>query len=119
MKCDKGCGECCGIAPSTKTELNRAIKYARERELAPVNNGVTCPWYQGDTCAIYPVRPLSCRLFGHTGKLVCPKGYNVNIPDRQVHRMMRANGEANHIQHEALEAFGVPFSNSDLLKDLA
>jgi Fe-S-cluster containining protein len=83
MHCDAGCGECCGIVPAEHSDG-------------------TCPFYQNGGCAIYPVRPLVCRLFGHSGDplMTCPRGYNVNVAERDVVRMLIANGKTTHVLHE-------------------
>ena len=112
MKCDSGCGRCCGIVPVTETEFQRVARYAQEHALEPVDQGITCPWYQGDKCAVYDVRPLVCRMFGHVPQMECPKGYNVNIPERQAQRMILSNGQANRTLHEIMP-------NSSFLNDLA
>lgn len=35
-----------------------------------------CPFMKNGKCAIYPVRPLSCRMFGHLSKAEYEKNYN-------------------------------------------
>ena len=40
---------------------------------------MTCRYYQKGKCAIYPVRPFLCRLFGHVPTMICARGYNRNI----------------------------------------
>jgi Fe-S-cluster containining protein len=102
MRCDDGCGECCGLVPATETEFQRIGRYATEHGIQPVDQAETCPWFQGGKCSVYPVRPLACRLFGHVPGMPCPKGYNTNIPERDAHRMVRANGMSSRILHEAL-----------------
>lgn len=91
MRCDTGCGECCGLAPSTEQEYQRVVKYARDNLVFPMEQGVTCPFYQGGKCKVHPVRPLICRVFGHTEKMKCSRGYNVDLPNRQIQRMVERN----------------------------
>lgn len=117
MRCDAGCGECCGIAPATRTELARVVRFAKQCSIQPVEQGVTCPWYQGGSCAVYPVRPLSCRLFGHSAKLRCPHGYNVDVPERDIVRMVRANGECRYVLHDALSEFDLAYDFEKLLAE--
>jgi len=102
MKCDSGCGECCGIAPTTDKEFRRVEAFIQEHGVEVVDQGVTCPFYQGGKCVIYPVRPLACKLFGHALKLVCPRGYNTNIPERKVRRAIERGGRASRVLHELL-----------------
>jgi hypothetical protein len=97
MRCDAGCGECCGVIPVTETEYRRVERFAREHGIVPVDHGasgdkLTCPFYQGGTCAVYEVRPVICRVFGHAADLPCARGYNTDVPQRQVDRMLAANG---------------------------
>jgi hypothetical protein len=52
MRCDAGCGECCGVIPVTETEYRRVERFAREHGIVPVDHGasgdkLTCPFYQG------------------------------------------------------------------------
>lgn len=107
MACDSDCGACCGYAPATTTEFHRIVRYAKDNKIIPMNQGAACPFYQGGICAVYPVRQLSCRLFGHVKGMACQRGYNVNIDDRQALRMARSNGRATHLVHHALEEMGV------------
>jgi Fe-S-cluster containining protein len=102
MKCDSGCGECCGLAPTTEAEFRRVEAFIQEHGIQPINQGITCPFYQEGRCAIYPVRPLSCQLFGHSEKMVCPRGYNTNIPERKLRRAALRNGSASKVLHEVL-----------------
>lgn len=102
MQCDDGCGECCGIVPATQKEFDRVMDYAAEHGIKPAHQGKTCPWFQEGRCTVYEVRPLVCRLFGHTRLMTCPRGYNVNIPDRKVRRAVERQGRADRVLHEAL-----------------
>jgi Fe-S-cluster containining protein len=108
MQCDDGCGECCGLVPATETEFRRIERYIKEHDITPIatTNG-TCPLYQGGKCTVYPVRPLICQLFGHSEHkmMQCFRGYNVNIPEREVQRMITANGKATRVLHELLPGF--------------
>jgi len=102
MKCDSGCGECCGLAPVTDAEYRRVEAFVRERRIKPVAQGVTCPFFQKGVCAVYSVRPLSCQLFGHTEGMTCPHGHNTNIRGRKVRRAIKHNGPAGRVLHELL-----------------
>jgi len=75
MRCDDDCGECCGIVPVTLQELEAVDRYRATNGIEAQRNGVTCPFFQGGRCAVYEARPSVCRLFGHTPKMRCPRGY--------------------------------------------
>lgn len=81
MRCDKYCGECCGIVPVSMAEVARVKAYVKEHGVVPVSQGVRCPYYQRGTCAIYEVRPKVCVAYGHSWKMQCPRGYNANVED--------------------------------------
>ncbi len=103
MRCDRGCGECCGVVPATETEFRGIERFIRERGIVPAAHvDGTCPFYQSGGCAVYPVRPLVCRLFGHSVDplMTCTRGYNVNVPEREAVRTLRANGATTHVLHE-------------------
>jgi Fe-S-cluster containining protein len=40
-----------------------------------------CPYFENNSCVIYPVRPLVCRLMGITDLMPCPKG---NKPEKRI-----------------------------------
>lgn len=103
MRCDAGCGKCCGVVPCTTTELGRIRMFVSKHGIIPRDQEHTCPFYQEGTCAIYPVRPLICKAFGHVPQMPCAKGYNVNVAERELTRMLRANGKPRHMLHELLE----------------
>jgi len=103
MRCDAGCGDCCGIVPVTTTEFNAIQRYVKEKGIVPIDTtDGTCPLYQEGTCSVYPVRPLICKAFGHLEELPCSRGYNVNVDKRQVDRMIAANGKNTHLLHELI-----------------
>jgi Fe-S-cluster containining protein len=103
MRCDAGCGECCGVVPATEVEFRRIRQFVDEHGVAPAPSlDGTCPFYQSGACAIYAVRPLICHLFGHSADplMTCPRGYNVNVAEEEVVRRLRANGRTTHVLHE-------------------
>lgn len=102
MRCDDGCGDCCGPVPVTEEEYARVRRFARERNLKPLAQGITCPWYQGGRCAVHAVRPFPCRLFGHTDDMPCSRGYNVNIDPELEEGLVVAHGKPTRMLHEAL-----------------
>lgn len=85
MRCDVGCGACCGPAVCNAAEMREIAAH----RIKPLRQGVTCPFCRQGACAIYPVRPFICRIFGHSPWLVCRKGYNVNLPRHKLRRLQR------------------------------
>lgn len=79
MQCDPGCSDCCGPVFCRPEEFAAVKAYADENGIVPARQGLTCPLFQNGVCSVYPVRPFVCRLFGHTDRLVCSKGYNTNV----------------------------------------
>lgn len=107
MKCDTGCGECCGAVPATEKEYRKVLFVARANGITPKRQGITCPFYQEGTCQVYEARPLACRLFGHVKAMACPRGYNTNIRDDESHKMVMQNGFPTRLLHEALIEAGL------------
>lgn len=102
MRCDDGCGDCCGPVPVTRDELGAVRRYIEREGIKAVDRGaLTCPFYDG-RCTIYPVRPFICRAFGHTPRLKCSRGYNTNISDRQVTMAIVARGPAVGLLHSLI-----------------
>ena len=87
MRCDKGCGACCGPVPVDRVELAAIEAYAAAHGVFPEDRGLSCPYYQRGVCAVYPVRPRVCQAFGHTPRLVCERGYQAHVDDE--HELMR------------------------------
>jgi len=81
MRCEKGCGECCGPVPVTAAELAAVRDYIAEHKIAPREQGTRCPFYQRSVCAVYPVRPRVCQAYGHSERLVCSRGHNQDVDD--------------------------------------
>ena len=113
MQCDSGCGECCGPVPVTETEFQRIRRYIADHNVVPVEQGVTCPLFLGGSCAVYEVRPLPCRIFGHFDKMTCPHGYNANVDEREILRMVRANGKPTRWLHELFEGWSEQFQGEE------
>jgi Fe-S-cluster containining protein len=121
MRCDTGCGECCGLVPATHEEFSRIKTFIKIKGVIPKEQGITCPFYQEGTCKVYPVRPLICQVFGHVDdpRATCPRGYNVNIPKPSVDRMFRRNGEAKRFLHEFLPDFSQDKLEALIHKEIA
>lgn len=67
------------------------VKTAEEHEQALAE--LTCPYLGEHGCEVYSERPLICRLFGTTPRLLCPNGmrpvYMVDHRTEQaVHRFL-------------------------------
>ena len=91
MRCDRDCDLCCGFVTCTASEFARITSWTEAQGVTPRRQGSSCPFYQEGRCAVHPVRPFTCRLFGHVDDpaLTCPLCYNTNIPPRLV-RALRA-----------------------------
>ncbi len=90
MRCDHGCGECCGPTMASIAEYDAIQAFAKQNGITPKRQGLKCPFYQEGTCKVYPVRPMICRLYGHSKKTPCARGYNTNIP-RKVEEKLLVN----------------------------
>lgn len=81
------CGYCCGVIPVNRQELETIQNYiAKHPEVLEVArrekaNDLTCPFRDDrkKQCAIYPVRPVICRLFGVVEGMNCPQGNSHNL----------------------------------------
>ncbi|MFI5296665.1 MAG: YkgJ family cysteine cluster protein [Polyangiales bacterium] len=107
MKCDAGCGACCGPAPASEAEYQKVLHVARSKGIVPKRQGVTCPFFQGGTCQVYDARPFACRLFGHVEGMTCERGHNVNITPRDEYRLRLRHGDPKRVLHEALVDMGI------------
>lgn len=115
MRCDSGCGDCCGPAPATEQEYRKVLHVAKANGVVPRMQGETCPFFQEGACRVYDARPLSCRLFGHVERMSCSRGYNVNVPEYFAQRMIVKNGLPKRILHEALVDAGIAKSLEEAL----
>jgi Fe-S-cluster containining protein len=78
MLCTPGCIECCskfGVPSRTRVEDERIRSYLKEhgREVGRAQ-GLTCPYVSRQGCTIYPVRPLTCRMYGSSTNYLCKMG---------------------------------------------
>lgn len=97
MRCDDGCGRCCGPVPVTGAEYRGIVRHMKAHGLKPMptdESSLTCPLFDGQRCMVHAVRPLLCRVFGHTFMLTCPHGFNVNLPEAVIRDAVRSNGLA-------------------------
>ncbi len=107
MRCDKNCGDCCGIVPVTADELVRVNNYINANGIVPRAQGSTCPFYQKGQCAVYEVRPRICQAFGHTYKMECSRGYNEDIADELIQEWLTDNGTIRGTLHSTLNMLSV------------
>ncbi|KQZ60406.1 MULTISPECIES: YkgJ family cysteine cluster protein [unclassified Lysobacter] len=71
--CVVGCHDCCGPVTASSEEVARLpIKTEAEHEAALAE--LNCPHLGAHGCEVYSERPLICRLFGTTPRLLCPNG---------------------------------------------
>lgn len=78
----KNCGECCGLIPASKSEIQEIRRYLKNHsEIRPRNQGIICPFRNNGLmkCDIYPVRPIICRLMGVTKGMTCKYGNSAEI----------------------------------------
>lgn len=78
MQCLPGCTECCrlfGVPCRTPEEDARIRAYlqAQGRSILTAQ-GTSCPYLSESGCTIYPVRPFTCRFFGTSPTVLCPRG---------------------------------------------
>lgn len=71
--CVPGCHDCCGPVTTSTLEMSRLpVKSEAEHEAALAE--LSCPHLGAKGCQVYEERPLICRLFGTTPRLLCPRG---------------------------------------------
>jgi Fe-S-cluster containining protein len=81
--CAVGCHDCCGPVTASSEEVARLpVKTEAEHEKALAE--LSCPHLGAHGCEVYGERPLICRLFGTTPRLLCPNGMRpVDMVDAQ------------------------------------
>ena len=82
----RNCGCCCGIIPVNSKELTTIKEYIAEHKPALIKqkNPINCPFLDVDNmCAIYPVRPMICRLMGVARGCNCKCGNSANIDGKK------------------------------------
>jgi len=97
------CGACCGPVFFLESEAMMIQRFAITHGLTIPDSveGDTCPMLKDGKCLIYPVRPITCRLFGIIPKLTCARnlkkeyGLPALLLDRmkQYHDECRAPGQ--------------------------
>lgn len=76
--CQPGCTECCKECPGPSRlpiEEDRIRRYVTENKIIlPRDSGSVCPYVVSNGCAIHPVRPFICRLYGTSPNYPCRLG---------------------------------------------
>lgn len=69
-----GCGRCCGHVTCSPGEAERISRYVAEHGVAWKERGLLACGFldRRNRCTIYPVRPLTCRLYGVVHEMICP-----------------------------------------------
>ena len=75
----KHCHDCCGPIIWYEPEDILIREYIKKHNLKRFSwtseefkkNNMRCPYIKDDRCAIYPVRPIVCRLQGNISELKC------------------------------------------------
>lgn len=73
VACIVGCHDCCGPVTASSEEMAR-LPVKTEAEHAAALAELSCPHLGAHGCEVYGERPLICRLFGTTPRLLCPNG---------------------------------------------
>ena len=90
--CEPGCHDCCGPVTTSSEEMARLpVKSDAEHDAALAE--LRCPHLGAKGCQVYAERPLICRVFGTTPRLVCPRGKHPAVMlhpriERQVWRFL-------------------------------
>ena len=90
LECKGDCFDSCGPIQVAEAERRNILRFCKSNNIKfkafpkvnvrnliqDLQNGNcrTCPYLQNNKCTIYPVRPLICRLYGMTEKLMCEHG---------------------------------------------
>jgi len=71
--CIVGCHDCCGPVTASSEEVARLPVKSDVEHVAALADW-NCPHLGAHGCTVYSERPLICRLFGTTPRLLCPNG---------------------------------------------
>ena len=91
--CIVGCHDCCGPVTASAEEVGRLpTKTEAEHEAALAE--FNCVYLGTHGCEVYAERPLICRLFGTTPRLLCPNGkrpvYMIDTrTEEEIHEFLR------------------------------
>ncbi len=92
FKCVVGCHDCCGPITASSEEMAR-LPMKTEQEHQEALDNLCCTYLGKNGCTVYTERPLICRLFGTTPRLLCPNGqrpvYMIDTnTEQQIHQFM-------------------------------
>jgi hypothetical protein len=92
FKCVVGCHDCCGPITASSEEMAR-LPMKTEQEHQDALDNLCCTYLGEKGCTVYAQRPLICRLFGTTPRLLCPNGkrpvYMIDTStEQQIHQFM-------------------------------
>ena len=92
FSCIVGCHDCCGPVTASSEEMARLPVKTEEQHAAALAE-LSCPHLGEHGCEVYGERPLICRLFGTTPRLLCPNGqrpvYMIDTDtEREIHRYL-------------------------------
>lgn len=73
FRCIVGCHDCCGPVTASSEEMAR-LPVKSEAAHAAALAELSCPYLGKHGCEVYHERPLICRLYGTTPRLLCPNG---------------------------------------------
>ncbi|MFZ6769652.1 YkgJ family cysteine cluster protein [Undibacterium sp. Di26W] len=73
FECIPGCHDCCGPVTTSSFEMS-ALPVKSEAEHNAALTNLSCPYLGNGGCEVYDERPLICRVFGTTPRLLCPHG---------------------------------------------
>jgi Fe-S-cluster containining protein len=78
FECRPDCHDCCGPVTTSSDEMAR-LPLISEAVHAAALAALSCPHLGENGCQVYLERPLICRLFGTTPRLVCPNGMRPEV----------------------------------------
>lgn len=118
VKC-KNCGWCCCIIPITACEDINIRQYIKGMDSATLQRLVEQPRGQSECqfhdrdqrcCAIYPVRPALCRMFGSVLGMNCPQGNSANLNIRHLLTKQPMRLMPEYIDRKASASYSVPLA---------
>ncbi len=127
VACHKGCYACCvresypvsplellGISWYAAEKLDEAVRTVVLHQMTTFAPPASCPLLSGEVCAVYPMRPLSCRTFYRFGK---PCRGRATEPTQQDAQWMK-DGEhkdlARRVSLKILPFYGIVRHNDKL-----
>ncbi len=103
--CKPGCHDCCGPVTAATEEVARLPEKSDEEHQAALAE-LSCPYLGDRGCQVYGERPLICRLFGTTPRLLCPNGYRPSLMidpqiEGQIHQFLAETRQVPDLTHQA------------------